>query len=221
MAWMLSDNERVESDVDHPVPGHSLHLFTGHIWPVKRCWSIIYLAPIHWSHVTWKTSPPHWWRGGGGGEGGREGDHDRGGQEALDKQYFSSSSNSQSSFQMLLTHRYIRLVGTLFCLLLATAALFSMNSNLFGVGSCQMSNCQMDFQFRWLPSHQMQDAQKTVMFVKSSQSGGLRSKNCWFFSHKNNMSKTEVAPWCYKWTDWIGLDWMAIPQTTTTARALL
>ena len=144
MAWMLSDNERVESDVDHPVPGHSLHLFTGHIWPVKRCWSIIYLAPIHWSHVTWKTSPPHWWRGGGGGEGGREGDHDRGGQEALDKQYFSSSSNS--SFQMFLTHRYIRLVGKLFCLLLATAALFSIISNLFAVGNWQMSNCQMDFQ---------------------------------------------------------------------------
>ena len=171
MAWMLSDNERVESDVDHPVPGHSLHLFTGHIWPVKRCWSIIYLAPIHWSHVTWKTSPPHWWRGGGGGEGGRAGDHDGGGQEALDKQYFSSSSNS--SFQMFLTHRYIRLVGKLFCLLLATAALFSIISNLFAVGNWQMSNCQMAFQIRWLASHQMQDAQKTVKFVKSSQSGEL------------------------------------------------
>ena len=126
------------------------------------------------THVTPKTSPPHWWRGGGGGEGGRAGDHDGGGQEALDKQYFSCSSNS--SFQMFLTHRYIRLVGKLFCLLLATAALFSIISNLFAVGNWQMSNCQMAFQIRWPPSHQMQDAQKTVKFVKSSQSGELGSK---------------------------------------------
>ena len=138
------------------------------------------------THVTPKTSPPHWWRGGGGGEGGRAGDHHGGGQEALDKQYFSSSSNS--SFQMFLTHRYIRLVGKLFCLLLATAALFSIISNLFAVGNWQMSNCQMAFQIRWPPSHQMQDAQKTVKFVKSSQSGELGSKySLFFFTKKRHL----------------------------------
>ena len=24
--------------------------------------------------------------------------------------------------------------------------------------------------------------------------------------YQNNTSKTDVAPWCYKWVDWIGLD---------------
>ena len=56
-------------------------------------------------------------------------------------------SNSQLLFQMFLRHHYIQLVSTLLLLLLTTVALFSISSNLFGVGG-QMSlvEIKMDFQ---------------------------------------------------------------------------
>ena len=29
-----------------------------------------------------------------------------------------------------------------------------------------------------------------------------------FKVNQNNTSKADVAPWCYKWVDWIGFDWI-------------
>ena len=75
---MFSDNGRTKADVDHPVPGISWHPVYLHCSQVENTnidrfetytLHIHYSAPVHWSHMTLKTSPPHWrrrrrWRGG-------------------------------------------------------------------------------------------------------------------------------------------------------------
>ena len=203
MAWMLSDNERVESDVDPPVPGHSLHLFTGHIWPVKRCWSIIYLAPHMWPgkhrHLTDDEEEVEV----------REAER----VITIEEDRRLWTNNIFLLLQILnhlfrccwhiVTFGWLAHFSVYFWQRLPSfqwiqiflgwvAVKCQIVKWTFKSGDCLLIKCKMP--------------KKLWCLWKAPSPVGWDQKIVGFFSHKNNMSKTEVAPWCYKWTD--GLDWM-------------